>query len=78
MDYLPLVFLVVVVAGVLFLLRYMARLKRAALQTLAEARKVEAELQKLQATTDSLRATAEARNRPADPAPPSGDDPSPG
>lgn len=51
MDYLPLVLFAIVLVGALIVLRYLVRLKKAAVRALEEVRRVDAQLQSLQRRT---------------------------
>ena len=66
MDWAPLVILAVVLVGAVVVARYLAKLKRAAVQALEEVRKMEAQVQSLQAKTAAARgAAAEPLQQPA-------------
>lgn len=62
MDYLQLALLAIVVLGGLIVLRYLVRLKKAAVRALEEVRRVDAQLQSLQ-----RRSVPGAEERPAGP-----------
>ena len=47
MDYLPLALFAIVLVGALIVLRYLVRLKKAAVRTLEEVRRLDAQLQSL-------------------------------
>lgn len=47
MDYLPLALFAIVLVGALIVLRYLVRLKQAAVRTLEEVRRLDAQLQSL-------------------------------
>lgn len=66
MDWAPLVILAVVLVGAVVVGRYLAKLKRAAVQALEEVRKMEAQVQSLQAKTAAARgAPDESLRQPA-------------
>lgn len=62
MDYLPLALFAIVLVGALIVLRYLVRLKKAAVRTLEEVRRVDAQLQSLRS-----RYAAGAEEPPAHP-----------
>lgn len=65
MDYLPLALFAIVLVGALIVLRYLVRLKQAAVRTLEEVRRLDAQLQSLKS-----RDSAGGDEPPADGPPP--------